>query len=98
MTSFCKSYYQVFLAQGICVGLGAGCLFLPSVAIMASYFTSKRAFMTGIANAGGSIGTNHPRLHRLPSDDIQVVLYIRSYFENYSLPSGSCGQLELLVS
>lgn len=59
MTSVCKSYYQIFLAQGICVGLGAGCLFLPSVAIMATYFTSKRAFMTGITNAGGSIGIDH---------------------------------------
>ena len=62
MTSVCKSYYQIFLAQGICVGLGAGCLFLPSVAIMATYFTSKRAFMTGITNAGGSIGIDHLQL------------------------------------
>ena len=59
MTSLCKSYYQILLAQGICVGLGAGCLFIPSVAIMATYFSSKRAFMTGITNAGGSIGINH---------------------------------------
>ena len=56
MTSLCKSYYQALLAQGVCVGLGTGCLFLPSVAIIATYFTSKRAFMTGIINAGGSIG------------------------------------------
>ena len=34
MTSLCKSYYQILLAQGICVGMGAGCLFIPSVAIM----------------------------------------------------------------
>lgn len=58
MTSLCKSYYQILLAQGICVGLGAGCLFIPSVAIITTYFSSKRAFMTGIANAGGSIGIN----------------------------------------
>lgn len=62
MTSVCKSYYQISVAQGICVGLGAGCLFLPSVAIMATYFTSKRAFMTGITNAGGSIGIDHLQL------------------------------------
>lgn len=59
MTSLCKSYYQIILAQGVCVGIGAGCLFIPSVAIMATYFSSKRAFMTGITNAGGSIGINY---------------------------------------
>lgn len=62
MTCVCKSYYQIFLAQGICVGLGAGCLFLPSVAIMATYFTSKRAFMTGNTNAGESNGIDHLQL------------------------------------
>ena len=56
MTSLGKSYYQIFLAQGVIVGLGAGCLFVPSVAIVATYFTSKRALMTGITAAGGSIG------------------------------------------
>lgn len=56
MTSLSSSYYQIFLAQGVCVGLGAGCLFVPSVAIMATYFTTKRALMTGITAAGGSIG------------------------------------------
>ena len=56
MTSLCKTYYQIILAQGICVGIGTGCLFVPSVAIVATYFTSKRALMTGITAAGGSIG------------------------------------------
>ena len=60
MTSLGKAYWEVLLAQGICVGVGAGCLFLPSVAIMATYFSSKRAFMTGITNAGGSIGIDSP--------------------------------------
>lgn len=64
MTSLGKSYYQIFLAQGVVVGLGAGCLFVPSVAIVATYFTSKRALMTGITAAGGSIGksSNSTRL------------------------------------
>lgn len=62
MTSVCKSYHQIFLAQGICVGLGAGCLFLPGVAMMATCFTSKRAFMIGIANTGGSIGIDRLQL------------------------------------
>ncbi|KAL8801463.1 MAG: hypothetical protein Q9182_004429 [Xanthomendoza sp. 2 TL-2023] len=56
MTSLGTTYYQIILAQGVCVGLGAGCLFVPSVAIVATYFTSKRALMTGFTAAGGSIG------------------------------------------
>lgn len=56
MTSLGKEYYQIFLSQGLCVGLGAGCLFVPSVAICATYFSTKRALATGITAAGGSIG------------------------------------------
>lgn len=60
MTSLGTSYYQIFLAQGVVVGLGAGCLFVPSVAIVSTYFTSKRALMTGFTAAGGSIGQSRP--------------------------------------
>ncbi|KAI9670970.1 MAG: hypothetical protein M1831_005055 [Alyxoria varia] len=56
MTSLCEEYWQVFLAQGVCVGLGAGCLFLPSVGISTTYFSKKRAVATGLASAGGSTG------------------------------------------
>ena len=56
MTSICKEYWQIVLSQGLCVGIGAGCLFLPSVAVMPQYFTERRAFATGIAAAGSSIG------------------------------------------
>lgn len=57
MTSLATQYWQIFLAQGVCVGLGAGCLFLPSVALVATYFTAKRALAIGIVAAGGSIGS-----------------------------------------
>lgn len=56
MTSIATEYYQIFLALGICVGLGAGCLFVPSVAIVATYFSTKRAAATGLTAAGGSVG------------------------------------------
>ncbi|KAM3538928.1 hypothetical protein ARSEF1564_008167 [Beauveria bassiana] len=57
MTSLATQYWQLFLAQGLVVGLGAGCLFLPSVSIVATYFTTKRALVTGIVAAGGSIAS-----------------------------------------
>jgi MFS family permease len=56
MTSLSTEYYQVFLAHGLTVGIGTAFLFLPSIAIVATYFTTHRALATGITAAGGSIG------------------------------------------
>jgi MFS family permease len=56
MTSLCREYWQVILAQGIVVGCGSGCLLLPGVAVMPQYFTKRRAFTTGVAAAGSSFG------------------------------------------
>ncbi|GLA15336.1 hypothetical protein AnigIFM62618_001856 [Aspergillus niger] len=56
MTSISKEYYQFFLAHGVAVGLGSGLLFIPSVAIPVTYFTSRRAVAIGIAASGGSVG------------------------------------------
>ncbi|KAK9374343.1 major facilitator superfamily domain-containing protein [Lipomyces chichibuensis] len=56
MTSLCTEYWQVMLAQAIICGLGEGCLFIPGIAIIPQYFSSKRAFATGIAAAGSSTG------------------------------------------
>ncbi|KAI4160258.1 MAG: hypothetical protein L6R39_000253 [Caloplaca ligustica] len=56
MTSISKAYWEVMLAQALCVGLGCGCLFIPSVAIVSTYFTTKKSFATGIAASGSSLG------------------------------------------
>ena len=56
MTSLSTKYYQLFLAQGVTIGIGCAFLFLPSIAIVATYFTSRRAVATGITASGGSIG------------------------------------------
>ena len=56
MTSLCLEYWQVMLAQGICVGIGAGLLLVPSSAIIPLYFTTKKGRAQGIAAAGSSIG------------------------------------------
>lgn len=56
MTSLATTYWQVILAQGICVGLGAGCLFVPSVAILSTYFSTRIATAMGLAAAGSSLG------------------------------------------
>lgn len=58
MTSVCTEYWELVLAQGLCVGLGSGCLFVPSIAVVSNYFLTptKRAVATGIAIGGSSIG------------------------------------------
>ncbi|PNS15737.1 hypothetical protein CAC42_4189 [Sphaceloma murrayae] len=56
MLSLCTQYWQVFLSQAICVGLGAGCLFVPSVAILSTYFQKRLALATGLSAAGSSLG------------------------------------------
>lgn len=47
---------QVILAQGLAVGIGLGGMLLPGVAVMPQYFIQRRAFATGIAAAGSSLG------------------------------------------
>ena len=56
LTSLCGELYQYILAQGIFVGIGAGLLYLPSVAICARYFVKRRALAIGVASAGSSAG------------------------------------------
>jgi MFS family permease len=56
MTSFSTKYYQIMLSQGICVGIGTGCLFVPSVALLPQYFKNRRALANGLAASGSSIG------------------------------------------
>ncbi|WFD32977.1 hypothetical protein MSPP1_004034 [Malassezia sp. CBS 17886] len=56
MTSLTTAYWQVFLAQGICIGLGSACLLVPGIAICSTYFSTKRSFAIGIAASGSSIG------------------------------------------
>ncbi|KAK5946445.1 hypothetical protein PMZ80_000588 [Knufia obscura] len=56
MLSICNTYWQVLLAQGFCVGIGAGCLFIPCVAILPSYWSTKLGLAVGLAAAGSSVG------------------------------------------
>ncbi|KAE8414656.1 major facilitator superfamily domain-containing protein [Aspergillus pseudocaelatus] len=56
MTSLCHEYYQALLAQGFCIGIGVGLVFIPGVAILSTYFSSKLALAKGIAAAGSGLG------------------------------------------
>ncbi|KAF2471485.1 MFS general substrate transporter [Lindgomyces ingoldianus] len=58
MISISKEYYQLFITQAICVGLGAGIAFTPSVAAAAACLTNPatRAKAMGLMACGSSIG------------------------------------------
>ena len=56
MLSLATEYWQIFLAQALCIGLGNGCLYVPSLALVSTAFTTKRALAIGIATSGSSVG------------------------------------------
>ena len=57
MTSLCHTYWQFMLAQGVVIGVGSGCLFLPSVALVPQWFEPRRRnIVLGIVATGSSFG------------------------------------------
>lgn len=56
MLSICHQYWQVILAQGVCVGFGSSCLFVPCVSILPTYFGNRLGLAVGVAAAGSSLG------------------------------------------
>jgi MFS family permease len=56
MTSFCWTYWQIFLAQGVCTGLGLGIIFAPAVSVASSYFKKNRSIALSVAAVGTSVG------------------------------------------
>ncbi|KIJ54706.1 hypothetical protein M422DRAFT_24608 [Sphaerobolus stellatus SS14] len=49
-------FYQVFLCQGVGVGIGVGMLYVPSVAVVSHYFQKRRNFAMTIVASGSSVG------------------------------------------
>ncbi|KAL7626307.1 hypothetical protein AAE478_003079 [Parahypoxylon ruwenzoriense] len=56
MTSLATQYWQIFLAQGICNGIGGGLMFMPATANVATYFKKKRSLAVAINGCGSSTG------------------------------------------
>ncbi|KAL7962435.1 MFS general substrate transporter [Trichoderma compactum] len=57
MTSLATTYWQIFLAQGVCIGLGLGLTFMPAVSVLSSYFDKNRAFALAVSAVGTSVGS-----------------------------------------
>ncbi|GAA5864876.1 hypothetical protein JCM3774_004258 [Rhodotorula dairenensis] len=54
--SFAKTFWQILLAQSVCMGLSLGIMFSPCLSILGTYFRRKRAFVVGVAASGTAIG------------------------------------------
>ncbi|KAK1780410.1 major facilitator superfamily domain-containing protein [Copromyces sp. CBS 386.78] len=56
MTSLCKTYWQLMLAQGVLNGVAMGLLMFPAMAAVAQWFEKRRAAALGLAVSGSSVG------------------------------------------
>ncbi|KAK9799995.1 putative Major facilitator superfamily domain-containing protein [Seiridium cardinale] len=56
MTSLGTRYWQIFLSQAVCLGLGNGLTFVPALSVLSQYFHRNRALAVGLAAAGAAVG------------------------------------------
>ncbi|KAI1801035.1 MFS general substrate transporter [Daldinia bambusicola] len=57
MSSLATEYWQIFLSQGVCTGLGLGLMYMPTITIVASYFKKRRALALALSTAGTGTGS-----------------------------------------
>lgn len=56
-TSVCREYWQFLLAQGICIGVANGFLFVPTMSVVSTYFDpSRRSLAIGLILCGSATG------------------------------------------
>ena len=54
--SFVHKIWQLYLTQGLLIGVGLGFIFVSSTPILSQWFSKKRSLATGISSAGSGIG------------------------------------------
>ena len=54
--SFASEIWQLYLSQGVLIGLGLGGIFIPSIQVLPQWFLKKRSLAGGIASAGSGFG------------------------------------------
>lgn len=50
------SYWQVMLAQGVCLGVANGLQFCPTLSLLSTYFAKRKGLAIGIVASGSSVG------------------------------------------
>ncbi|KAM5343576.1 hypothetical protein ACJ41O_012113 [Fusarium nematophilum] len=56
MLSLSTEYWHALLAQAFCVGIGAGLLFVPTVSLIPTWFSTHIGLAVGVASSGSSLG------------------------------------------
>ncbi|RPA95459.1 MFS general substrate transporter, partial [Choiromyces venosus 120613-1] len=56
MTSLATEYRQLFLSQGVCIGIANSLLFCPTLGLVSTYFNKKKSFAVGLAVVGYATG------------------------------------------
>lgn len=56
MLSISQKYYAIFLSQGLCMGLGFGLLYVPTITLISQRFATNRAVALGVATSGAPAG------------------------------------------
>lgn len=56
MISLCSVYYQLFLTQGLLMGLGNGLLYVPGLALVGRSFRTHRSIAMAITTCGAPFG------------------------------------------
>lgn len=54
--SFAQKIWQLYLTQGVLVGFGIGCTFIPTMGVLAQWFSKRRSLVYGIAASGMGVG------------------------------------------
>jgi MFS family permease len=55
-TSLATKYWQIILAQGLCLGMGLGIIFTVAIGCVSHFFAKKRGMANGLVASGSSFG------------------------------------------
>lgn len=54
--SLSTKYWQLFITQGLLIGIGGGIFFCPVIGLLSTYFSKHRGLAMGLATTGNSTG------------------------------------------
>ena len=57
MTSLATRYWEILLAQGVCTGIGLGLIYMPTIAVVNSYFRRRRSLALALTTSGTGTGS-----------------------------------------
>lgn len=54
--SYARRIWQLYLTQGVLVGMGVGFIYIPSIPVVSQWFSKRRSLANGICSAGSGVG------------------------------------------